>query len=113
MTVHISKDTGWIVGRLLDTNPLIQAEQLYRRNIKTHGRVRLIKKGERAFTHNTLCRRKPLLNVEISHMNAWEDYVLTQAMINSGYKVKQIPISSLHIKDDEIILDYDSDTTQD
>lgn len=102
MTQHISNDTGWVVGRLLDTNPLIQAEQLYRRNIKTHGKVRLIKKGERAFTHNTLCRRKPLLEVNISHMNAWEDYVLSQAMLSAGYKVKQIPINSLHIKDDKI-----------
>jgi len=102
MQEYISSDTGWVVGRLLDTNPLIRAEQLYRRSLKTGVKARLIKKGERAYTHNALCRRAPLLGVDISDMNAWEDYVLAQAMLGAGYKIKQVPITSAHIKEDKI-----------
>ena len=60
------------------------------------------RKGERAFTHNALCLRAPLLGVDISNMNAWEDYVLAQAMLDAGYKIKQVPITSVHIKEDRI-----------
>ena len=102
MQEHISNDTGWVVGRLLDTNQLIRDEQLYRSSLETGGKVRFIKRGERAYTHNALCRSAPLLDVDISDMNAWEDYVLAQAMLDAGYKIKQVPITSVHIKEDRI-----------
>jgi len=99
---HISDDVGWVVGIVLNINPLIRDEQLYRRSLKTGGSVRFITKGERAYTHNALCRRAPLLGVDISNMNAWEDYLLTQAMLDAGYKIKQVPVTSFHLKEDEI-----------
>jgi len=99
---YITVDTGWVFGNLLDTHPLLRAEQEYRIRLKRGDELKVIERGERAYTHNALCRRAPILDVDISAMNAWEDYVLAQAMLAAGYKIKQVPVISLHIKETEI-----------
>lgn len=55
-----------------------------------------LKKGQRGYTHNTFILRKLLLDLDISDINAWEDWVITQHIINKGYNVYRLPIYVNH-----------------
>jgi len=90
---------GWIYGRTIDDREPLRSEKLWKMELelKKTG-YRKLKQGDRAYTNNTLCLRKPLLNANIKHLNAWEDYVLTQNMLKAGYDVIEVPITCTHLR---------------
>lgn len=90
---------GWIYGRTIDDREPIKSEKLWKmqRELGTNG-YRLLKEGDRAYTNNTLCLREPLLNSKIEHLNAWEDYILTQDMLKAGYNVVEVPVTCTHLR---------------
>ncbi|MCD6572905.1 MAG: glycosyltransferase family 2 protein [Thermoplasmata archaeon] len=95
----VSHDIGWIYGRTIDDREPIRSEKLWKMNLELgKNGYRLIKEGQRAYTNNTLCLRKPLLNAKIEHLNAWEDYVLTQEMLKAGYAVVEVPVTCTHLR---------------
>lgn len=92
---------GWIYGRTIDDREPLKSEKLYKMEIEFRNRkFRILKKGERAYTNNTIALRKPLLNAKIEHLNAWEDYILTQEMIKAGYDVIEVPVTCIHLRSD-------------
>jgi len=95
----VSNKIGWIYGRTIDDREPIKSEKLWKmqRELGTNG-YRLLKEGDRAYTNNTLCLREPLLNSKIEHLNAWEDYILTQNMLKAGYNVVEVPITCNHLR---------------
>ena len=94
-----SNKIGWIYGRTIDDREPIKSEKLWKmqRELGTNG-YRLLKEGDRAYTNNTLCLREPLLNSKIEHLNAWEDYVLTQDMLKAGYNIVEVPVTCTHLR---------------
>jgi len=98
MCFLLNDDIGWIYGRTIDDCQPLMTEKLYKMDLELGAGGRFLHKGERAYTNNTICLRKPLLNAKISHLNAWEDYILTQCMLNAGYKVKEVPITCKHLR---------------
>jgi len=90
---------GWIYGRTIDDREPLKSEKLYKLQIEFKNRTyRFLKEGDRAYTNNTLCLRKPLLNAKIEHLNAWEDWVLTQEMLKAGYAVVEVPVTCTHLR---------------
>jgi len=58
-----------------------------------------LKIGERGCTHNTLIRTELVKDwVPPQNLSAWEDYSLTQHILNKGYRWVVIPTKSHHTK---------------
>jgi len=95
----ISGRVGWIYGRTIDDCEPLRSEKLWKMD-KELGRkgYRLLRPGDRGYTNNTICLRKPLLNAKIEHLNAWEDWVLTQEMLKHGYNVVEVPVTCTHLR---------------
>ena len=91
-------ELGWIYGRTIDDREPIKSEKLWKMKRELKDGYRLIKEGDRAYTNNTLCLRLPLLNAKIEHLNAWEDYILTQEMLKAGYNVVEVPVTCTHLR---------------
>jgi len=90
---------GWIYGRTIDDREPLRSEKLYKMQRDFRNRTyRFLKEGDRAYTNNTLCLRKPLLNARIEHLNAWEDWVMTQEMLKAGYHVVEVPVTCTHLR---------------
>lgn len=88
---------GMIFGYTLSMHP--KQRKLIEWKTKTGiGRTNFsqLKKGQRGYTHNTLILRELLLDIDISDINAWEDWVITQHIISKGYNVYRIPIYVEH-----------------
>ena len=92
----VSGKIGWIYGRTIDAIPKLAELRKWKMGYDLGNGYRILKEGKRAFTNNTLCLREPLLNAKIEHLNAWEDYVLTQEMLKAGYNVVEVPIACTH-----------------
>ena len=45
-----------------------------------------LRAGERGFTNATLVRRELLQDLDLSDMNTWEDWVITQQVLSSGHR---------------------------
>jgi len=95
----VSGRVGWVYGRTIDDREPLHSEKLWKmdRELGKTG-YRLLKLGDRAYTNNTICLRKPLLGAKIEHLNAWEDWVLTQEMLRHGYNVVEVPVTCTHLR---------------
>jgi glycosyltransferase involved in cell wall biosynthesis len=56
-----------------------------------------LKRADRGCTNATLIRRDLIVDLDISDMNAWEDWVITQQVIGSGKKWLVVKVYSDHI----------------
>jgi len=94
-----TNDTGWVYGITCEDIPFIEKTHQWKRELKNN-LPRTLHKGEfeRAYTNNSVTLRKPLLDAPIDGLNAWEDYVMGQHMIEKGYKVIEVPIFCDHLK---------------
>lgn len=86
-------DIGMIFGKTLDVTSRILEMQKKRLPIFP----RLLKKGERAWTNNTWIMKEFVETAKIKEVNAWEDWVIAQNVMNHGYKVFEVPIAVEHI----------------
>lgn len=55
-----------------------------------------LRKGERGYTDNTLIRKNVAIEADIENLNAFEDYIITQTIIEKGYEWICIPAFSDH-----------------
>jgi len=57
-----------------------------------------LKKGERGFTHNVLIRTKCVTDWKPSRsdLSAFEDYEISQHILNKGYRWLRVPVESFH-----------------
>ncbi len=92
----VPDNIGWIYGRTIDDISPLREEKLYKMKMELTVKGRTVK--HRAYTNNTICLRKPLLNADIEELNAWEDYIMTQCMLDAGYEVIEFPIICTHIR---------------
>jgi len=53
-------------------------------------------KGERGYTDNTIIRRSIALGADIENLNAFEDYIITQTILEKGYDWLCVPTFSDH-----------------
>lgn len=99
MEMRTNKLVGWLYGYTKEDIEFVERDHEWKRQMKNN-LPRILKLGafERAYTNNTICLRKPLLDAPIENLNAWEDYVMGQWMIKAGYQVIELPISCIHLK---------------
>jgi len=99
------KKVGWIFGRPIDDHPKLMKLRLYEAVTKkgfpggfSDGKPNTIEKGQRAFTHNTLCLREPLLHADekVYNLSSWEDYLLVQTILKDGYSAYEVPVFCWH-----------------
>jgi len=93
ITEHLLKTRyshfGWIYGRTIDNIEPLKSEKFYKMNQDFKDNpFKIIK--ERAYTHNTIALREPLLKAPIEYVNAWEDYLLAEQMRKHGYLVIEV-----------------------
>ena len=93
---YISKEVGAIQGRKLSV-----VESF--RKIEIEKTKRLFKegsydlgKGERGYTDNTIIRRNIALKADIENVNAFEDYIITQTVLENGFDWMCVPVFSDH-----------------
>lgn len=80
---------GWIFGRTIDNVEPLKSEKEYKFQQDFKDTEFRIVKG-RAYTHNSIVRREPLLSAPIKFVNAWEDYLLAEEMRKHGYYVIEV-----------------------
>ena len=94
-----TKKVGWVYGYTAEDIEFIERAHEYKRQLRNNlPRTLKIGEFERAYTNNTVCLRKPLLDAPIDELNAWEDYVMGQHMIKKGYDVIEIDYPCDHLK---------------
>ena len=62
-----------------------------------------IQTGERGCTNSTLIRRELIKDIDISDMATWEDWAITQKVIESGMDWKVVRVFSDHLHEDKDI----------
>ena len=99
------KKLGWLFGRPVDDHPKLMKIRLYEAIMRkgfpggfSDGKPNKIQKNQRAFTHNTICLRKPLLHADkkIYSLSSLEDYLLVQTIIKEGYSAYEVPVLCWH-----------------
>lgn len=102
MLSYLDKKTGAIQGRTILTSSPIREMRLHdaRTNLFKDG-IRRLAKGDRGFTNTTIIRRNLLLDLDISQVNAWEDWFITQAVLDKGYEWKYVPVFVDHLESSE------------
>ena len=92
----IDRRVGAIQGRKLPVEePFRRIEIEKTEKLFKNGAYKL-KKGERGYTDNTILRRNIALEADIENLNAFEDYIITQTVIEKGYDWICIPAFSDH-----------------
>jgi len=100
ITRYIQENTGMIFGVTMPVDMKVRKEKILRFLLKQKNDLRFLKKGERGFTHNTIVLRKPLLEcTEMKEINTWEDYIITQKILEKGYDVIEAPVFVHHYVD--------------
>ena len=88
---------GMLYGRTIDPDRKVGKLKLWKMHREfCKGEWRAIEKGMRAFTNNTIVKKKLIEDIDISNINAWEDYIITQHILNKGYKVVEVPVPCIH-----------------
>jgi len=114
ITRYIQKNTGMIFGITIPNDKKVRKEKILRFLLKQKNDLRFLKKGERGFTHNTIVLRKPLLEcTEIKEVNTWEDYIITQKILEKGYDVIEAPVFVQHYVDYNHILETEAKAIKD
>lgn len=80
-------DTGMLFGRTIDSNKYGKIKEYKIKRDFGDKDYRFIHKGQRGFTHNTFIRKELISDLDISNYNAWEDYIITQHILEKGYNV--------------------------
>lgn len=106
MISYIDNRTGAVQGRTIVTSSPIREMRLHdaRTRLFRQG-PRYLRKGDRGFTNTTMIRRDLLTDLDISDINAFEDYFITQAVIDKGYHWKYVPVLVDHMETSEDWLD--------
>lgn len=97
MEQYWTEQTGMLCGRTIDDNEKLGKMLVWKMERELHGEPRLLRKGMRGKTHNTFLRKELVLDSDISHLSAWEDWVLTQSVLEKGYLVKDVPVPCIHL----------------
>ena len=97
MQGYWDEKAGMMCGRTIDDNNKLGKMLVWKMERELKGKPRLLKKGMRGKTHNTFVRRDLIIDCDISHLSAWEDWVLTQAVLEKGYLVKDVPVPCIHL----------------
>ena len=96
MIKYMSKKVGAIQGTKLSVvEPFREIEVKKTRRIFKEGAYDL-RKGERGYTDNTIIRRNIALKADIENINAFEDYIITQTVLENGYEWVCVPVFSDH-----------------
>jgi len=96
MQAYWDEKTGMIFGRTIDNNKLGKM-RLWKMERELNGKPRLLRRGMRGKTHNTFIRKKLIMDCDISHLSAWEDWVITQSVIEKDYLVIDAPVPCIHL----------------
>jgi glycosyltransferase involved in cell wall biosynthesis len=64
----------------------------------------LLSQNQRGYTNATLIRRSLLADIELSKMDAYEDWVISRHIIARGYQWKLVPIFVVHDQPEERFL---------
>lgn len=97
MEHYWNEQTGMLCGRTIDDNEKLGKMLVWKMERELHGEQRLLRKGMRGKTHNTFLRKGLVFDCDISHLSAWEDWVLTQRVLGKGYLVKDVPVPCIHL----------------
>ena len=97
MQKYWDEKTGMLCGRTIDDNEKLGKMLLWKMERELHGKPRLLKKGRRGKTHNTFIRKGLIMDCDISHLSAWEDWMLTQHILEKGFLVKDAPVPCIHL----------------
>lgn len=99
MASHIYRTTGAVQGRTISTSSPLREIRMHDAKTKLFKKgIRYLQTGERGFTNTTLIRRRLLSGLDISSFNAWEDYLITQRVLRSGYFWKYVPVFVDHLE---------------
>ena len=89
--------TGMLCGRTIDDSNKLGKMLVWKMNRDLHGKPKLLKKGIRGKTHNTFIRKELVIDCDISYLSAWEDWMLTQSVLEKGYLAKDVPVPCIHL----------------
>jgi len=96
-----NRSFGMLFGRTVDSGKfgIIKKDKIQRDfNMSP---LHLLKKGDRGYTHNTFIRCDLLNDIsDLSCVNSWEDFLITQHIINKGFLVIETPCSVIHQHND-------------
>ncbi len=81
------EDVGMLFGRTIDTNKYGKIKRYKIQRDFNDSRCRILSEGDRGFTHNTFIRRDLIKDLDISEYNAWEDYIITQHILEQDFSV--------------------------
>jgi len=96
MVKYISNKVGAVQGRKLPiSNPFREIEKKKTQKLFRKGPYKL-RKGERGYTDNTLIRRDIAIKADIENLNAFEDYIITQKILEEGYEWLCVPVFADH-----------------
>jgi len=96
ITRYIEDRVGAIQGKKLPVRePFRKIEKERMKKIFNKG-VYKLKKGERGYTDNTLIRRDIAIKADIENLNAFEDYIITQKVLEEGYEWVCVPVFADH-----------------
>ena len=93
---YIDEKAGAIQGRkltVMDTFRKIEAKKI-EKTFKNGAYT--IHRGERGYTDNTFIRREVALLADIENINAFEDFIITQTILENGYDWICVPVFSDH-----------------
>ena len=96
MISYISNDVGAIQGMKLSNYEkfrIIENKKL--KKLFKNGPYSL-KEGDRGYTDNTIIKRDIALQADIESINAFEDFIITQKVIEKGFKWLCVPVFSEH-----------------
>jgi glycosyltransferase involved in cell wall biosynthesis len=94
-----NKLCGLLYGYTEEDIEFIERDHAWKRQMKNN-LPRILKIGafERVYTNNTICLREPLLDAPIENLNAWEDYVMGQWIIEKGLVAVEVSLGCKHLK---------------
>lgn len=102
MLSYIDSKTGAVQGRTILTSSPIREMRLHDAKTKLFkSGMNHLKKGDRGFTNTTMIRKDLLHDLDISSFNAWEDYIITQCVLEKGYQWKYVPVFVDHLESSE------------
>ena len=94
---YVNEDIGAIQGRKLSTiAPFREIEKKKIKKIFEKKRYYDLNFGDRGYTDNTILQRDIVLKADIENINAFEDYIITQTILENGYKWRCVPVFSDH-----------------
>lgn len=96
-------NVGMIFGFTISMNEYDAKQKQYRMKLRfKNSDIRRLNKGQRGYTHNTLVIRDIFKYIDFKDVYSWEDYIITNKIIDSGLGVFEINESVFHNHNEDI-----------